>query len=157
MFIDYRKSGHEDCRSRRCRPLQADHFGDGTCVRNDDTFAVGQSRRRKRTGVRGRFGRRTSSDIVRRSARAVRVRHWLFGGVAQLLRQVRQSPSGRLHVVSRIVSVRPGRAHVHRRRQTHVGRKFFLSIRIVYVFHCMCRLYYYYVTIIRSAGFAKIC
>jgi len=84
--------------------------------------------RRRRTGGSG--GRRhqcrgrPQPGDVRGRAIEVRLRPGLFDGAAQLLRQVRQDAPDRRDHVPRIVSVRSGRAHIHRGRQTDVGREY---------------------------------
>lgn len=100
------------------------HVDDG---RPDHIGYNGVMRRRRDGGTGGRrrqFRGRPQPGDVR--GRAVEVRLWpgLFVGAAQLLRQVRQDAPGRRNHVPRIVSVRAGRTHIHRGRQTDVGREY---------------------------------
>lgn len=96
--------------------MQVDRGDDGTVV----AAAVG----RRRTDDRGRHGSRLPSADVRRGPLAVRVRSQLLDGASHVLQQVRQDAAGRLHQMPRIVSVRAGRAHVHRGRKTDVRREY---------------------------------
>lgn len=103
------------------------HVDDG---RPADFRHAGVMRRRRtgRTGGRRRQCRgRPQPGDVRGRAFEMRLRSGLFDGAAQLLRQVRQDAPSRRDHVPRIVSVRAGRAHIHRGRQTDVGREYLFT------------------------------